>query len=123
MPDETIHHLCSEFDAYTEQKDVITCVGLVKPKQGIFVDEIKYVLVICTTASVILLGLSLSSQAGDTERRSLKLYATDMGVSNKSIGIHVVAGTSAGRIFLGGSDGPLYEMEYSSSESWFSPKM
>lgn len=99
-------------------------MNLVKPKQGVFVDDIKHVMVVCTTTSIILIGVGMSFEPGpgDSIRKILKLYATDMVLSTKNIGMSCVTGTDKGRIFMTGSDGNLYELDYASAESWFSAK-
>jgi nuclear pore complex protein Nup155 len=113
-----------EFDTFTEQSEIILSLALAKPKPGVFVDEIKHLMVICTTGSVIILGVSVvNTQDGQETRKILKLYATDMTVSTKSVTMSSVAATAEGRIFLSGNDGHLYELIYTSSESWFSAKV
>lgn len=118
------HFLNSEFDTFAEQPDTITSVTLVIPKQGVFVDDIKHVMVICTTSTIILIGvgLSLEPALGNSVRKVLKLYATDMILSTKNIAMSCITGTDLGRIFMTGSDGNLYELEYAAAESWFAAK-
>lgn len=115
----------NEIDSFTEQSEVITSVTLLKPKSGIFVDEINYLLVVCTRTSVLLIGVSATNVPSSSRRarKTLKLYATDMMVSTKLVSMSGAVGTSTGRIFMAGADGFLYELEYSSSESWFSAKV
>lgn len=81
-------------------------------------------MVVCTTVSVILIGVGVATEpvVNDDLRKTLKLYATDMTVSTKNVSMSCVAGTNAGRIFMAGSDGYLYELDYASTESWFSAK-
>lgn len=103
-----------------DQPDVITHVALVRPKRGMFVDDIKYLLVICTPISVLLIGVALPLQQG---RKELNLYATDLSTSTE-VEMSSVIGTEDGRIFMRGvQDGHLYEFHYQEKESWFGKRV
>ena len=100
-------------------------MALVKPKPGVFVDEITYLLVICTPITVLLLGLSATPSTGTSQVRhkEIKLYATDMSVSTDGVEMTSVVGTRDGRIFMCGvGDGNLYELHYQEKEVWFGKK-
>lgn len=104
-----------------DQPDVISHVAVVKPKLGVFIDEISYILVICTPVSVLLIGLSVLSSGPN--RREIRLYATDMSAPTE-IEMTAVVGTESGRIFMCGSqDGNLYELHYQEHESWFGKRV
>lgn len=108
-----------------DQPDVITHVALVRPKQGLFIDEITSILVICTPVSVLLIGVALAPVQGidGRVRKELKLYATDLSVATE-VEMSSVAGTAEGRIFMRGSqDGHLYEFHYQEKESWFGKRV
>jgi nuclear pore complex protein Nup155 len=108
-----------------DQPDVISSVAVVKPKSGVFIDEISFLLVICTPISVLLIGLSSTSTPGPNNRghKEIKLYATDMTVSTE-IEMTSVVGTKDGRILMCGSqDGNLYELHYQEKEGWFGKRM
>lgn len=107
-----------------DQPDVITHVALVKPKQGLFIDDITSLLVICTPVSVLLIGLAIVNQSyGGTQHKDIKLYATDLTIAT-DIEMTSVIGTSDGRIFMcGQQDGNLYEMHYQANESWFGKRV
>ncbi|KAF7796400.1 hypothetical protein EIP86_007577 [Pleurotus ostreatoroseus] len=110
-----------ELSSFTDQPDVITHVSLVKPKPGVFIDEIAYLLVICTPVSVLLLGVSseVTPAAHNRTRKVLKLFATDMSLSSE-VEMTSVIGTPDGRIFMCGlQDGNLYEFHYQEKEGWF----
>lgn len=47
----------ANFLAYTDLDQVILSVGLVKPKEDVFVDTVKYILVIATTVEIIILAV------------------------------------------------------------------
>nr|GAT44113.1 nucleoporin [Mycena chlorophos] len=111
-----------EISSFVDQPDVITNVALVKPKQGLFIDEINSILVICTPVSVLLIALASSSVVG-SKRREIKLYATDFTVPT-DVEMTSVAGTADGRIFMAGAqDGSLYELHYQETESWFGKRV
>ena len=101
-------------------------MALVKPKSGVFVDEISYLLVICTPVTVLLLGLSVkpSITHGQVRHKEIKLYATDMSVSTDGVEMTSVIGTRDGRIFMCGvGDGNLYELHYQEKEGWFGKRV
>ncbi|KAJ7225588.1 nucleoporin [Mycena pura] len=111
-----------EISSFVDQPDVITNVALVKPKQGLFIDEIRSLLVICTPVSILLIALSSTPVPG-SKRKEIKLYATDFTVAT-DIEMSSVVGTSEGRIFMAGSqDGNLYELHYQENESWFGKRV
>lgn len=97
-------------------------MAVVKPKQGLFIEEISSLLVICTPVSVLLIALSSSPVPG-AKRKEIKLYATDFTVAT-DIEMTSVVGTAEGRIFMAGSqDGNLYELHYQENESWFGKRV
>ncbi|KAJ6519744.1 nucleoporin [Mycena sanguinolenta] len=111
-----------EISSFVDQPDVITNVAVVKPKKGLFIEEISSLLVICTPVSVLLIALSLSPIPG-AKRKEIKLYATDFAVST-DIEMTSVVGTAEGRIFMAGAqDGNLYELHYQENESWFGKRV
>lgn len=54
------------FESYEHPDRVIQAVGLVRPKSGVFLDSIQHVLVLCTSASVTLLGLAVDDKNNTT---------------------------------------------------------
>lgn len=111
-----------EIASFLDQPDVITNVALVKPKPGLFVDEITSLLVICTPVTILLLGVSLVDEVGHASKQ-LRLYATDFNIP-VDVEMTSVVGTEDGRIFMCGiQDGNLYELHYQSSESWFAKRI
>ncbi|KAI0257476.1 nucleoporin [Lactifluus subvellereus] len=110
-----------DLSSFVDQPDVITHVAIVNPKPGVFVDEINYLLVLCTPLTVILLGVSATDVLGPNHRtrKEIKLFDLDMSVSC-DVEMISVAGTTDGRIFMTGSqDGHLYELHYQEKEGWF----
>ncbi|KAL0578729.1 hypothetical protein V5O48_003285 [Marasmius crinis-equi] len=114
-----------DISSFVDQPYVITHVAVVKPKKGLFIEEISHLLVICTPMSVLLIALSLSPASGSGSRSSkeVKLYATDLTVSTE-VEMTSVIGTPEGRIFMCGvQDGNLYELHYQENESWFGKRI
>lgn len=107
-----------------DQSDIITHVALVKPKRGLFIDEISSLLVICTPVSILLIGVSFSSFPGQERvHQEIKLYATDLSIPC-DVEMTSVVGSQDGRIFMCGSqDGNLYELHYQENESWFGKRV
>lgn len=101
---DDIHH-------YQDQEQIIVCVGLVKPIPGVFIEQIKYLLVIATPSEVSLVGVSFSGKngSGKVEMRNAEMSASSDGVLMNSI-----IGTNQGRIFMCGNNGQLYELVYDS---------
>lgn len=117
--------LSQELSSYVDQPDVITHVALVKPKSGVFIDEITSLLVICTPVTVLLIGVSTQSVPGPNNqtRKDIKLYATDMSIAC-DVEMASVIGTPDGRIFMcGQQDGNLYELHYQEKEGWFGKRV
>ncbi|KAH0838249.1 nucleoporin [Lanmaoa asiatica] len=112
----------SDITFFVDQPDVITHVTVVNPKPAVFVDEISSIMVLCTPVSVLLIGLS-TLPLPQSNRKDIRMYATDMSVST-DIEMSSVVGTPQGRIFMAGSqDGCLYELHYQQSESWFGKRV
>ncbi|KAG0320862.1 hypothetical protein BGZ99_004279 [Dissophora globulifera] len=105
------------YESYEELDQVIVNVALVKPKPDTFDDKVAYLLVIATPIEVHLLGMAIG--AGSTPHT---LYITNMSVPTDNVAIRNIVGTAEGRIFMNGSDGRLWEIDYQSEEGWFSKK-
>ncbi|CAE6420224.1 unnamed protein product [Rhizoctonia solani] len=106
----------SELVRYDQQPNLITHVGLVKPKPGIFVDTIQHLLVLCTPLAVQIIGVEITPI-------EMKLYETDISISTDGVEMTSVVSSKLGRIFmLGVQDGCLYELTYQAAESWFTKK-
>lgn len=104
---------------FEDQPNSINSVKLAKPRTGVFLPAITYLLVVSTTAEVILLGMGCETTPSGG--RQVTLYQTGMAVSIRGLDIHVFASSdSTGRIFFGGSsDNDVYEFTYQQEERWF----
>lgn len=129
VPSSTLFPCCLycrrlTLSAFDEQSEVIQDVALVKPKPGIFIDEINYLLVVSTRLSVFLLGVSSTDVPGPNQRprKDIKLYATDLSISVE-VEMSSVVGMNDGRIFMAGQDGIFYELHYQEKEGWFGKRI
>jgi nuclear pore complex protein Nup155 len=97
----------------------INAVKLAKPRAGVFLPSITHILVISTTAEILLLGMACEIVAGGAKQ--VTLYQTGMSTSIRGLDIHVIASSdSTGRIFFAGtSDNDVYEFTYQQEEKWF----
>ncbi|KAJ3217565.1 hypothetical protein HDU67_007637 [Dinochytrium kinnereticum] len=104
-----------EFQVIDDQDQVIVSVGLVKPKPGVFLDQINYLLVIATPIEIILVAVAATQSNGLT---SLKLYSTDISIPSDNISMISIVGSVDGRIFMCGNNGNIYELQYQSEDGW-----
>jgi nuclear pore complex protein Nup155 len=103
---------------FEEQPNSITAVAMVKPRPGVFISSVHRLIVVATTAEIILVGIGLNQLAGGTYQ--LDLYQTKMSVSVRGLNITEIGGSEDGRIFFTGtSDNDVYELTYSTEERWF----
>uniref|UniRef100_A0A182JU64 Nucleoporin Nup133/Nup155-like N-terminal domain-containing protein n=1 Tax=Anopheles christyi TaxID=43041 RepID=A0A182JU64_9DIPT len=108
---------------------VIISVGLVTPKPGLFVADVKYLLILTTPIEIVVLGVTFGDANSGTPNRSMsaaqgseemQLMHTPIFVLNTdNVAIMCVQGTDDGRILLGGRDGCLYEVAYQAESNWF----
>jgi nuclear pore complex protein Nup155 len=109
----------NQFTEYTKLDQIICAVGLMKPKPGIFVDKVKYVLVVATTVEIVMLGCVFDE---DLVHGMITLYETQFYATTDDVVIEKIIGTNAGRIFMCGKDGCVYELHYQAQDGWFSRK-
>ncbi len=102
-----------------EQPNSITAVKLVVPRAGVFVPSITHLLVVATTAEVILIGVASQIAAGGAI--TVTLYQTRMSISTRGLDINVIEGSAnTGRVFFSGKlDDDVYELTYQQEEKWF----
>lgn len=108
----------------------IVSVGLIKPKQDVFINDVKYLLVLTTPIEVIVLGVTFGDTTKTISSPSRAFVSStyeEMQLMNKpifvintdNISMNCIEGTADGRIFLGGRDGCLYEISYQAESNWF----
>lgn len=104
---------------FEEQPNSVTAVRLVVPRAGVFSPSIKRLLVVATTADIILIGVSPHSiPSGGI---SISLFSTRLSISIRGIDVSVIEGSGAnGRIFFSGKGSDdIYELTYQQEEKWF----
>lgn len=126
---------------YDALSRLITNVGFVKPREGMFLQNlhftltngslclgvfkshIKYILVLVTFDEITLLGITFSDIDNADDMGDLLVIPEPIfTIPTDNIEIKVIKGTEDGRIFLGGSDGCLYEITYQADNGWFGRK-
>lgn len=115
-------HPNPELVGFEEQPNSITAVKLLVPRPGVFVAAVTHVLVVATTAEILILGVSAGS--GPSGVINVSLYQTRMALPTKGIDVHVIEGSKAtGRIFFAGrGDNEVYELTYQQEEKWFASR-
>lgn len=104
---------------FEEQNNTITAVKMVVPRAGVFRPQINRLLVVATTAELILVGASAAP--AQTGGQAVSLYSTGLTVSVRGIDVNAIEGSAnTGRIFFSGSGtDDLYEVVYKQEEGWF----
>ncbi|KAF2637609.1 nucleoporin-domain-containing protein [Massarina eburnea CBS 473.64] len=104
---------------FEEQPNSITFVKLVKPRENVFVEAIKWLLVVGTATDIQL--IAVECQAGPEGVHGLTMYRTGMAVSTKGSVTSIVGSAKTGRIFFGLADTEdVFELMYQQEERWFS---
>ncbi|KAI4342599.1 hypothetical protein MLD38_027208 [Melastoma candidum] len=108
---------CLEFNV---EEQAICAVGLSRSKPDIFIEAIRYLLVLATPAELILVGICCSGGVGGTDPyaevtlQSLPEYT----VATDGVTMTCITCTEKGRIFLAGRDGHIYEVLYTNGSGW-----
>lgn len=111
-----------ELLGFEGQPHGINAVRLAVPRAGVFLPNIQHVIILATTADILLLGLGPDPSSGPIA--GLSLFQTGMSVSVKGLDISVIAAsTKSGRIFFGGrTENEIYELTYQQEDRWFSSR-
>lgn len=104
---------------YEDQPNSINAVKLVKPRPGVFLPSITHLIVLATTAEVLLVGMACETTSSGGHK--VTLYQTGMSTVIRGLDIDVLASSdSTGRVFFGGtSDNDVHELVYQQEEGWF----
>jgi nuclear pore complex protein Nup155 len=107
---------------FEENRHPIETVKLVTPKPGVFVKDITHLIVVSTTAEMLLLGVAPTRT--ETGASTLALYNTKMSIPTRGLGVRFIEGSKkSGRIFFAGSfTEDIYEFTYQQEERWFTSK-
>ncbi|KAJ7534364.1 hypothetical protein O6H91_13G091000 [Diphasiastrum complanatum] len=109
--------LCPE---YSGEEQAICAIGLAKVKPGIFLEAIQYLLVLATPVEIVLLGVccSMSADGIDPYAEISLQPLPDYTIPTDGVTMTCVSTTENGRIFLGGRDGHVYELLYTTGMRW-----
>ncbi|KAJ3057345.1 hypothetical protein HK097_008439 [Rhizophlyctis rosea] len=100
-------------------EQIIVGVGLVKPAEGVFLEQIQHLLVVATPLEISITGVAVD----DAHYKKLILYKTDLAIAADNVSMVQIEGTEEGRIFMVGHNGQLYELAYQSEDGFFSRKI
>lgn len=93
----------------------IVAAGIVVPKANVFQAAVQHVLVLCTTTEICFIGVC--HEGNDFDEVTLQRLP-QYTVSTDNVSMISVASTQDGRVFLGGSDGNVYEIIYAAKDTW-----
>ena len=103
---------------FEEQHNPITSVCMVRPRPGVFIPAITRLLVVATTAEIIILGLSVKDEMNGA--KSVEFFKTGMSLPVRGLNVNCLQGSADGRIFFSGTvDNDVYELTYQQEERWF----
>lgn len=97
------------FDGINE---TILCVGLVKPKPGVFHAFIKYLLVLATAVDIVVLGVTFTDGPMESTDEIQLIPDPVFTIPTDGLTVSVISGTSNGRLFYGTKEGSLFEISY-----------
>lgn len=96
----------------------IISVGLAPPKQGVFRDVVEWCLVVTTKEEAMICALAKASATTNdsnshrTSSSPWTVVLTKFIIPSDWISFLCITSTKSGRVFLGGQDGNVYELEY-----------
>ena len=94
---------------YEALDNVIVAVALCVPRPGLFLDRVKYLLVISTAVEIVILALSWEN---DDITDSFRVHQSPYTIPTDDVPMINIVSAQNGRIFMGGKDGNLYELIY-----------
>lgn len=97
---------------YDGISEVIVSVSLTAPKPGIFLESVRYLLVVATPVDISVLAV-----CADEGFETIRLSPTSYTLPSDNTTMVKIVGSQCGRIFMAGSDFNIYELEYSLSEN------
>lgn len=111
-----------------KDEENIISISLVKPKLNVFIKAISHVLVVVCKSTIQLLGVSFAHsdsillREGKYASADLILHQSNITFPTDEVifsSAKAVTSTPEGRIFLGGQDSNIYELDYQAAEGWF----
>ena len=122
------------FYQYDGLDQTIIHASLVRPKAGVFEDGATppWLLLLSTPVEVVVLGLYTSDAAGAAPTYGaaapatappravgdIDIFETGFSVATDGANLLQIVGTPAGRVFMAGADGFLYELTYGTTRGW-----
>lgn len=97
---------------HVEEDDIVSA-AFVTPKAGIFTQDINQLLIVSTVKEVKIYAVSYSTISG------FKVFKTDMATNSSGINMKTIVGTKFGRIFMLGTDGNVWDLDYRVSHIFF----
>ncbi|CCJ29602.1 unnamed protein product, partial [Pneumocystis jirovecii] len=76
-----------DFQSYEDLDRTIICIKLVKPRPGVFIDSIEFLLVISTLNDIFLLGVEYLTSKSSENAKELVFYSTKMSISVSGIDV------------------------------------
>jgi nuclear pore complex protein Nup155 len=125
-----------DFTHYLKSQYEIIDVALVRPKAAIFSESVEWLIVVVTPMEILLLATTFDSpdktgsgfigehvkELKNYANLDLSLHETGFNFPSDEVNMVSICATKNGRIFLAGSDGNIYELNYQQETDWFSPK-
>lgn len=104
---------------YDGLNETILCVGLIRPKPGVFHTYIKHLLVLSTVSEIVVLGVTFSPVANSPIEEIQLISDPVFTIPTEGTIITTFVGSSNGRLFFGTKDGAVFEIVYHAESSWF----
>ena len=104
---------------YEALDNVIIAVALCTPRPGLFLDRVKYLLVISTAVEIVILALSWEEGEEGGLTNTFRVHQSPYAIPSDDVPMIKIVSAQNGRIFMGGKDGNLYELVYENhGDSW-----
>ena len=103
------YYKSNSFTEYPASQDVVIHVSLVPKNNDLFTNKVKFMLMIACRTQIHLVGVCLEPD--------FKLIEAEVRVNTDEVPIECVSVLPNGRILMGGADGSISELSYSSQ--WF----
>lgn len=97
---------------YDGLNETVLCVGLIRPRPGVFHSYIKYLLVLSTAAEIVVLGVTFVPSTNSTVEEIQLISDPVFTISTDGVIVSTFAGSKNGRLFFGTKEGSLYEIAY-----------
>lgn len=102
---------------------------MVKPKPDVFIADVKFLLVLTTPVEIVVLGVTFNDLSKSPTHRlsppvspyeEMQLMSKPIFIVNTdNIAMTSIVGSDDYRIYMGGRDGCLYEIQYQAESNWF----